>query len=147
MQEMVEQVQMQLGIERSEELQGKMWSKAIAIAKTQPAPISIFLLQSLNDVIDLHEERVTAAFRHRMPNIFWGSLYGLTVLSMIVGGYDAGLTGGRRSVTTFLAPALAFSIVLLLVIALDRPQEQFSKVGQAAMIDLQHSIHRTMKNP
>ena len=62
-------------------------------------------------------------------------------------GYDAGLTGGRRSVTTFLAPALAFSVVLLLVIALDRPQEQFSRVNQAAMIDLQQSIHRAMQSP
>ena len=77
--------------------------------------------------------------------IFWIALYGLTVLAMIIGGYDAGLAGGRRSATTLLSVSLAFSMVLILVVSLDRPQIELAKVNQAALLDLQRTMQRSMR--
>ena len=139
--------EIQLGIEKSEEMQRTLWSRAAAIARMQQTPISALVLQSLNEVIDLHGERLIVVLHHRMPHFFWYALYGLTVLTMIVSGYDAGLKGGRRSITTLVAPTLAFSTILLLIIALDRPLHGLSTVNQAAMINLQQDMYHSMQNP
>jgi hypothetical protein len=55
------------------------------------------------------------------------------------------VSGGRRSVSITLAAALAFSVVLTLVIGLDRPQQHLSTATQAAMIDLQEDIRRSIQ--
>lgn len=132
-------------IKRSSELQNELWSRAVAIARQNPTPISSLFLQSLNDMIDLHQKRVTVAIYHRLPSIFWLVLYGLTILAMVAGGYDVGLVGGRRSITTLLVVTLAFSVVLYLVVALDRPRTQLKTISQAALIDLQQDIRRSMQ--
>lgn len=137
--------QIQQGIDRSKELQVELWSRAVAIAVQNPTPVSALFLQSVNELIDLHQRRVTVGLHDRMPTIFWGALYSLTVLAMLVGGYDAGLIGRRRSITTLIAVALAFSVVLLLIVALDRPLHQFSIVSQAALLDLQQDIQRSLR--
>ena len=133
------------GIAKSEDMQDELWSRAVANAVRNPTPLSALFLQSLNEMIDLHQERVTVSIHHRMPGIFWIALYGLTVLAMIIGGYDAGLAGGRRSATTLLSVSLAFSMVLILVVSLDRPQIELAKVNQAALLDLQRTMQRSMR--
>jgi hypothetical protein len=128
---------------KSEEIQRELWSRAVDITEQQPTPSTGLFMQSVNDVIDLHQMRLTVLQYHRMPVIFWVALYGLTVVAMVVGGYDSGLTGGRRSVTTVMSLALAFSVVLILVVALDRPGQQLSKVTQAALVDVQKQMRRS----
>ena len=49
----------------SKDLQRRLWSVAIA-AEAPP-----FYLQSLNEVIDLHTKRVTAALRSQVPGTIW----------------------------------------------------------------------------
>lgn len=137
--------QIQQGIDRSKELQGELWSRAVAIAAQNQTPVSALFLQSVNELIDLHQRRVTVGLDLRMPTIFWVALYSLTVLAMLAGGYDAGLIGRRRSITTLIAEALAFSVVLLLVVALDRPLHQLSIVSQAALLELQQDIQRSLR--
>jgi hypothetical protein len=41
-----------------------------------------------------------------------------------------------------LTLVLAFSVVIVLIADLDRPQEGFLKVSQRAMVDLQTRLHR-----
>ena len=137
--------QIQQGIVRSKELQDELWSRAVAIAAQNPTPVSVLFLQSVNELIDMHQRRVTVGLHLRMPENFWIVLYSLTALAMVIGGYDAGLIGRRRSITTLLAVSLAFSMVLLLVVALDRPLHPFAIVNQAALIDVQQDIHRSLR--
>jgi hypothetical protein len=54
-------------------------------------------------------------------------------------GYQAGLTGTRRSLEVF-AVALAFSVVIELIADLDRPQQGVLRVSQQALLDLQRSM-------
>jgi hypothetical protein len=139
--------QVEYFFKRNEELLDDLWFRAVTIAEQHPTPISALFMQSVNQVIDLHQSRVTVGADHRMPVIFWLALYGLTVIAMVVGGYDSGLTGGRRSFTALMSLALAFSVVLSLVVGLDRPDEQISKISQAALIDIQQQIRRSMQLP
>jgi len=137
--------QVRQAIDESEKLQDDLWSTAAAIADRHPTPISALFVQSLNEVIDIHAKRITLVHHYRLPGTIWMLLYGLAILAMAMGGYDTGLSGSRRAVSITLAAALAFSVVFTLVIALDRPHQHLSTATQAAMIDLQEDIRRSME--
>jgi len=132
-------------IKASEKLQGDLWSTATAIANQHPNPISALFVQSLNELIDIYEKKVTVSLRYRLPGSIWIMLYGLAFLAMAIGGYDTGVSGSRRVVVVTLAGALAFSVVFTLEVALDRPTQHLSTATQAVMIDLQEDIRRSMK--
>ncbi len=103
----------------------------------------IDFVQSLNELIDIHEKRITLSLHYRLPGTIWIVLYGLTIVAMAIGGYDIGLSGSRRLIAFTASAAVAFSVVLQLVVALDRPT--LSTVTQAAMFDVQEDIRRSMQ--
>jgi hypothetical protein len=37
--------------------------------------------------------------QHQMPIVFWYTLFCLVGITMLIGGYDEGVSGSRRSVT------------------------------------------------
>jgi hypothetical protein len=139
--------QIEQAINRSEELQSDLWSRAIAIADQQPTPISALFVQSLNELIDMHEKRITVSIHHRLSGNIWTMLYGLAILALVMGGYDSGLSGGRRTIAIPLSAAVAFALVLSFVMALDRPSHnRLLTSTQAAMIDVQEDIRRSMQS-
>jgi hypothetical protein len=133
-------------IDRAKVLQSDLWSKAAAVATQQPTPISALFLQSLNQLIDLHEKRITIGIHYRLPAFIWAVLYCLAILAMGMAGYDSGLTGSHRMIGITLSAALAFSVVLVLVVALDRPWQHLSTDRQAPMIDVEEDIRRSMQS-
>jgi hypothetical protein len=82
---------------KSEELHKRLWSTAVAAAQKERSPMTSLFMQSLNDVIGLHEKRVMAAVYNRVPTVIWIGLYVLFVLAMAVMGYYEGMGGSRRS--------------------------------------------------
>jgi hypothetical protein len=118
----------------------------VAFADRHPTPVAALVVQSLNEVIDLHEKRITVGIHYRLPGIIWMTLYGVAFLALAMGGYDGGLSGSRRIITITLSTAVAFSVVLLLVVALDRPHQHLSSTSKTAMLDLQESIRRSMQS-
>jgi hypothetical protein len=128
---------------RSEQLHSKLWSLATAAAEKTPGSIMTGLfIQSLNEVIDMHAKRVMVALRSRIPVSIWGGLFALALVGMSSMGYQAGLSATRRS-PAMLLMVLAFAGVLFLIVDLDRAQEGFLRVSQAAMTDLQKSMRPT----
>jgi hypothetical protein len=127
-----------------EEMQAELWAIAVAVNEQNPTPANALILQSINEVIDLHQKRIAVAMYQRMPSIFWGTLFGLTMLAMMVSGYNSGVSGGRRSHTATLGVTLAFSAVLLLIIALERPG--LIIVSQDLMVELQKGINNPLKS-
>jgi hypothetical protein len=110
------------------------------VGQANPNSIMVGLfIQSLNDGIDLHTKRVTAGLRSRIPGIIWVGLYAITVLGMAEMGYQTGLAGRRRPLST-PAVALAFSAVIVLIADLDRPSEGFIQVDQKAMDELLETL-------
>jgi len=133
-------------IDRSEELQSELWSRAITIAGQQPTPISALFVQSLNELIDMHEKRITIGLHYRLPGTIWIFLYGLAVIAMAMGGCENGLSGSRPLIVITLSAAAAFSMMLVLVIALDRPHQHLSLTTHAVMVDVQENIRRSMQS-
>ena len=126
--------------DRSEELQSVLWSTAVTFADEHPSSVTTLFMRSMNQVIDLHEERITVSIHYRLPGILWIVLYGLVIFANAQGGYAGALSSQRRLLPITITATLAFSVVLLLVISLDRPHHALSTVSYAAMLDLQESI-------
>jgi hypothetical protein len=135
----VEQHSIDETIVRSEALQEEIWSRAVVAAEANPSIMTGLFIQSLNEVIDLHAERVHAGVRSRMPVIIWLALAGVALLGMIATGYQAGLSASRRSPAAILL-AIAFSGILVLIVDLDRPYGGMLRVSQAPLVDLQRSM-------
>jgi len=127
-------------IRRSGELHNQLWNAAVAAAEKDPhsLPTSLFI-QSLNDVIDLHAKRIFVAIGSRIPGIVWLVLFTVAMLSFGSMGYQSGLTGVGRS-PAIIPLALAFAIVMWMVMDLERPQEGLLRVSQKPMIELRATM-------
>jgi hypothetical protein len=119
------------------QLQNEFWTRAIAYAQKDADPVRTgLLLQSLNQVIDLESAR-RMAFQNPVPEsvIHVNCIVGLLASTLV--GYTFGLSG-RRQVFSTCVLALAITLVLGLIVDLDRPRSGFIRVSQQPMIDLQH---------
>ena len=123
--------------EQAANLQNQFWTRAVTYAQKDPNPVSAgLLLQSLNQAIDLESARQTA-FQNHLPVsvIYANGIVGL--LAAILVGYSFGLNGGRQLFSTCML-ALAITLVLAVIIDLDRPRSGFIRISQQPMIELQH---------
>lgn len=128
-------------IAKSVEIHSQLWTQGSAAARANPSTNTALMIQSINDVIDLHEKRVTGALRNRIPDSVWLSLLAITALTMIAMGTQVGLTGRRRLVAV-IPLVLAFSALVTLVADLNRPQSGLITIGQQSMVDLHGSMGR-----
>jgi hypothetical protein len=126
-------------IRTSEMLHNRLWAEAVQAGRKQDSEMVSLFVDSLNQVIDLHAKRVTAALRARIPPSIWGALYLVAILSIASMGYHAGLTGTARSITG-LGMILSFVVILLLIADLDRPREGMIRVNHQGMIDLRETM-------
>ncbi len=117
----------------------RLWDMAVAHAyKDLNSDVAALYIESLNEIMAVHANRVEIGVQARVPVGIWVALYGLTGLCMMIMGYHAGITGSRRSMSAVLL-AVAFALVIAMIASLDRPGG-FIKVTQRPLIDLQRSI-------
>jgi len=117
-------------------LQDEFWARAVAYGQKDPNPVKAgLLLQSLNQAIDLESAR-RMAFQNHVPQsvIYVNGMVG--ILAAMLVGYTFGLNG-RRQIFSMCVLAVAITLVLGLIIDLDRPRSGFIRVSQQPMIDLQ----------
>ncbi len=132
----------EMAITRSLEIHELLWSQITSVAEQYPSPLTALMIQSINQVIDIHEKRVTAALRERIPISIWLTLYAITAFAMMTMGSQSGLLKKRRLMQV-VPTVLAYSALITLVADLDRPVELSTiKVSQETMIELQKSINR-----
>lgn len=123
----------------SEQAQHELWLVAVSTAvdaetrgdsgTDTPFMVSVLALT------DIHYTRVHSAVMNRIPFTIWITLYLMAALSMIIMGYQAGLTGRRSPVAT-VTLAVAFSAVIILITDLDRPIMSFFEINNQLLVDL-----------
>jgi hypothetical protein len=115
-------------IARSSALQESLWQQAQAVAAKDAGmvPTGLFI-QTLNEMIDNQEKRLTAA-RNRVPNIVLIALYGIATVASAFTGYASGLEARRSRLPVYLTGMLV-STVILLIQDLDRPNTGFITVS------------------
>jgi hypothetical protein len=127
-------------IERSEEIQAELWTIAEELVRTtENTDLLALFVESINDLIIVHEQRVTAGIYARVPESIVLLLLGGSVLALGMVGYGAGLTG-RRSIAGALLLVIALSVVTVLVVDLDRPRDGLLQVSQQPIIEVQREI-------
>jgi hypothetical protein len=108
-------------LELTERLQNKFWSEAVTVAKKTPTITAGLLLQSLNEVIDLHTARVVA-MRNHVPETVILLLCLVAFFGMGAVGYGVGLTRSRNLFSMFALSLLIASIILV-IIDMDQPRQ------------------------
>lgn len=127
-------------IAASESLQDQMWQQAVELGLEQPrsVPVGLFA-ESLNQVIDLHEERVTFALRYRIAGAVWLTLYLLAFSSVALAGAYAGTTGKRILPVAGLL-VLTLSATMTLIVDLDRTKQTLFTISQSPLTELQDKL-------
>ena len=95
--------------------------------------------QSVLAMINAQDARLQAGIFNRIAPTIWITLFLMSLLSMIVMGYQAGLTGTRSGLATWTL-ALTFSAVMTLVTDLDRPNMTLFEMNQSLMVELENRM-------
>ena len=98
---------------------------------------------SVIELTNIQSRRIQASLINRIPLAIWATLYLTALLSMVVMGYQAGLTGKRSPVAT-LTLAIAFSSVLMLIIDLDRPKMTMFEINDQVVVSLQARMEQDL---
>jgi hypothetical protein len=127
-------------IARTSAIQDELWSKALLFEQEGPKPaVAALYMTSLNEVFDIHVKRYSALITNRISHVNWYILCFLLFVTMAMLGYQVGLDG-TRSIFIQLGWALAFSAVIYLIIALDRPLGIMT-LSQQPLINVQMMLH------
>lgn len=115
----------------------RLWEIAVANgAKDLNSDVAALYIEALNEVSNLHWTRVTVSVETRIPGAIWLVLYALVILGMISIGYQTGIAGSQRTWATAVL-VISFSLVLALVVEMDRPNSSLVTVSQQPLQDLE----------
>jgi hypothetical protein len=133
----------------SEQIQQKLWLIA-AQSDTQAKDKQVgvkendLFMVSIIALTDIHYTRLHSAVMNRIPFTIWITLYLMAILSMIIMGYQAGLTDRRSPVAT-MTLAVAFSAVIILIADLDRPIMSFFEINKQLLVDLNEYMETDLR--
>jgi len=136
-------------IRLSEQIQQNLWSLATKshgknnVDQNETEQTTMFM-ESVIALTDIHFVRLHSAVMNRIPLTIWMTLYLMAVLSMIIMGYQAGLTDKRSPVAT-ITLAVAFSAVIILITDLDRPIMSFFEINKQLLVDLNEYMQSELK--
>lgn len=120
--------------------QNKIWAVAIAAANADPRPVTTGnFIKSINDVIDSQGRR-NALLEMHVPEIVLLLLFTVFISSGGILGYSSGLSGQRIIAPTALV-AVLISLIVFIIIDLDRPRRGLIHVNQGVMLELQQPRH------
>jgi len=94
---------------------------------------------SVVGIIDIHNSRIQAELANRISAVVWLALYTIAALGMILMGYHAGMIGQRSPIGTY-SLAMAFAVVILLIIDLDRPMTSMFKMSNQSLVILAENM-------
>jgi hypothetical protein len=114
---------------RSAQLQGEIWSLAVASSQKSPAPqATMLLMPALNAMIDITTTR-TEATRLHPPLIIWAMLGALTFACALFAGYDM---AGRKGLNLLHSTAFAVILAVTVYVIVDL---EYPRVGLIHMRD------------
>jgi hypothetical protein len=112
-----------------------LWSRALGYAGADRSDVSALLLQEVDNIERARAERVLMREHSRIPGAYWLVLGAIAVLSFAAMGYHGGVAGTTRS-PVMAAVALTFSLVIALIVDIDRPGEGWINVPQDSMFEV-----------
>ena len=130
-------------VTRSEEIHNELWASAEQVAIESPLPTISLYINSLNELIDIHSDRIFYGVDIRVPATILLGLYIVAIFSMILVGIQSGYAE-KRNFIALMVLVLILSVVFLLIVDLDRSQEGLMRVPQQALYDIQRQINTSL---
>jgi hypothetical protein len=125
--------------ERIAELQHRLWSLAIEATNQDPRAVtSGVFVKSLNDVIDMQGKR-NALLRMHVPETVLLLLFIVFFAAGGMMGYSGGLSG-KRIIAPVALVSLLITLIVFLIIDMDRPRRGLIQVNQEPMLDLRRYL-------
>ncbi len=137
---------MHTNIKESNKIQYQIWDIASANAsQDMHSQTGALYFESVNEMINHQALRIAVGLQARIPTAIWILLYVLIILGMFGIGYQASVSGSSRK--TWLTPimVLSFSLIISLIAALDRPDNNIMRVSQQPLADLKSWIEEKPK--
>lgn len=129
-------LQMDQMLADSDRDQRELWTMAVTNArKDMNSDVAALYIESLNELVDVHRMRLAIGLQSRVPTPIWLVFYALVLLGMFGVGYQTAIAGSRRTLTAPIL-ALSFSLVITLIVELDRKRSRYVPVPQHALENL-----------
>ena len=126
-------------IEKSADLLDRLWQQAVAVTAAAPQSLPAYrFVASLNEVNNIGEKRLVA-LRYHVPAAVMVVLIAVAMVAMGFTGYHAALGGGGRR-TAVLLMSVTVSVLIMLIIDLDRPSRGLIEVPVQPLIDAARGI-------
>jgi len=93
-------------------------------------------MNSLNEIIDLHERRVSA-LENRIPVSIWLLIFCVSTIAI----FSRGLTLARRFWMTVVLAPLTIAIVITLIADVDTPSSGLIRLDERAMLRLKADMN------
>jgi len=123
------------------DLQSKLWVLAVSATNDDPRPATTgAFVKSLNEVIDSQGRR-SALLQMHVPEVVLILLFVVFISSGGILGYSAGLSG-KRVFAPILLVSLLITLIVFIIIDLDRPKRGVIQVNQGVMIELQNNFKK-----
>ncbi len=127
-------------LKRSQQILDTLWkySEILEVHDRSSEAYALYII-SVNEIINAQNQRLTVALQYRIPRAVIIALFIIEIFSMLVLGYQFGISGKRNSKLN-LVLALIFTVVIFLILVLDRPELGLSKLNQKPMQMLQEQM-------
>tara|TARA_R110000764_G_C10988524_1_gene381045 strand:+ start:629 stop:1471 length:843 start_codon:yes stop_codon:yes gene_type:complete len=120
-------------------LQSELWKLAILATNVDPRPVTTgAFVNALNDLIDSQGKR-NALLQMHVPEVVLILLSIVFISSGGIMGYSAGLSG-QRIFAPILLVSLLITLIVYIIIDLDRPKRGLIQIDQSIMIELLQSL-------
>ncbi|MEZ4598360.1 MAG: hypothetical protein R2940_01035 [Syntrophotaleaceae bacterium] len=127
-------------VSRSEQLHDQIWSAVEEIMAADAGPKEVSLVTAINEIIDLHTERLTVSL-DRLPGIVMVMLLVIAAMGMFLTGCNAEI-GGMRNRGIPMALACVLTLLILVIADLDRALSGFVQIDQSPYVSLIQSMSR-----
>lgn len=129
-------------LSRSQQILDRLWDFTETLAEQdRSSEVYALFTTSVNDLVDNYNQRITMTFEYRLPSVILWILFIVAFFTMLTLGYQFGISGKGSFRINFLL-AIIFAVVMLLIMALDRPETGLAKLNQKPMMTLQKQLFR-----
>jgi hypothetical protein len=129
-----------IALSRSEEILDRLWAITIKLAEEdRSSEIYALFTQSVNDLFNNYNHRITMTFEYRVPPIVLGILVIISFISMFILGLQYGISGKKGFMISLLL-AFVFAMVMFLIVALNHPETGLIKLNTKPVFTLQQQL-------
>lgn len=126
-------------IDRSEQIHEELWRQAEQAAREDPNPPVTLYLSAVNNLIDVHTQRIDSELDFGVPPNLLFALFGVSILTMVLVGLRDSYEQTHNRLAIWIV-LLILTLVFVIIIDLDLSHRGLIKVSWQSLIALQANL-------